>query len=162
LFRPPHGRWLDAVNPFHVGSVGLAGLSVLGGVILATAAGLAYLRSRGMPVLRTADVLAPSYALGEGITRIGCFLDGCCFGVACWGRGGVTLAGAAGRACLRSRGMPVRRTGEVRAPPCALGEGITRMGCFLNGCCFGVACELPWCMRSPAGSGAGQVFSGVA
>ena len=105
LFRPPRGRWLDAVNPFHVGSIGLAGLSVLGGVILATAGCLAYLRLRGMPVLRTADVVAPSFALGEGITRI---------------------------------------------------------GCFLNGCCFGVACELPWCMRFPAGSGAAQVFPGVA
>jgi phosphatidylglycerol---prolipoprotein diacylglyceryl transferase len=101
LFRPPHGSWLDAVNPFHVGSIGLAGLSVLGGVGLATLASLAYLRARGMPVLRTADVLAPSVALGEGITRI---------------------------------------------------------GCFLNGCCFGVPCQLPWCIRFPTGSGAGQAF----
>ena len=32
---------------------------------------------RGLPVLRYADVAAPSVALGEAITRIGCFLNGC-------------------------------------------------------------------------------------
>jgi len=85
-FQPPYGTWSDALNPFRGGSyVGFAGLSVLGGVVLATFSALAFLRWRGMPVLRTADVLAPSVALGEGITRIGCLLNGCCFGLPCSG-----------------------------------------------------------------------------
>jgi phosphatidylglycerol:prolipoprotein diacylglycerol transferase len=83
-FRAPHGSWTDALNPFRGGAyVGFAGLSVLGGVILATVSALAYLAWKKMPVLATADVLAPSVALGEGITRIGCFLNGCCYGLPC-------------------------------------------------------------------------------
>ena len=83
-FRPPNGTWIDALNPFHGGSyVGFAGLSVLGGVVLATVSALLFLRWRGMPVLKTADILAPSVALGEGITRIGCLLNGCCYGLPC-------------------------------------------------------------------------------
>ena len=83
-FQPPNGSWADALNPFRGGSyVGFAGLSVLGGVVLSTISALAFLRWRGLPVLKTADVLAPSVALGEGITRIGCLLNGCCFGLPC-------------------------------------------------------------------------------
>jgi phosphatidylglycerol:prolipoprotein diacylglycerol transferase len=29
---------------------------------------------------------------------------------------------------------------------------IGRIGCFLNGCCFGGACDLPWAVRFPYGS----------
>jgi phosphatidylglycerol:prolipoprotein diacylglycerol transferase len=83
-FRPPLGSWTDALNPFRGGSyVGFAGLSMLGGVVLATAAALAFMAWRKLPVLATADLLAPSVALGEGITRIGCFLNGCCHGLPC-------------------------------------------------------------------------------
>ncbi len=87
LFRPPHGRWLDLFDPLHhsglagrPGSVGISGLSMSAGVALATVCALAWFRWRGLPVLRHADVVAPSVALGEGITRLGCFLNGCCFG----------------------------------------------------------------------------------
>ena len=83
-FRPPLGAWSDALNPFRGGAyVGFAGLSVLGGVVLATLSALAFMRWKGLPVLRTADVLAPSVALGQSITRIGCLLNGCCFGLPC-------------------------------------------------------------------------------
>jgi len=85
-FVAPRGRWTDAFNPFRGGSyVGFAGLSVLGGVALATACALAYLAWKRMPVFASADLLAPSVALGEGITRIGCFLNGCCYGLPCTG-----------------------------------------------------------------------------
>ena len=33
------------------------------------------------------------------------------------------------------------------APGFALGYAIGRLGCFLNGCCYGVACSLPWATR---------------
>jgi phosphatidylglycerol:prolipoprotein diacylglycerol transferase len=37
--------------------------------------------------------------------------------------------------------------------PCFLiGLAFGRIGCFLNGCCFGGVCELPWAVRFPAGS----------
>lgn len=83
LFAAPHGSWWDAINPFGGGGVGFAGLSMMGGVVLATASSLGYLAWRRMPLLATADLLAPSVLLGEGITRIGCFLNGCCYGHAC-------------------------------------------------------------------------------
>jgi phosphatidylglycerol:prolipoprotein diacylglycerol transferase len=83
LFRAPNGHWLDAVNPFAGRHYGLAGLSMMGGVVLAAVASLGYLAWRHLPLLRTADVLAPSVLLGEGVTRIGCFLNGCCYGFPC-------------------------------------------------------------------------------
>lgn len=83
-FQPPNGAWTDALNPFRGGAyVGFAGLSVLGGVVVATASALAYLAWKRMPVLACADLLAPSVALGAGVTRIGCFLNGCCYGIPC-------------------------------------------------------------------------------
>jgi len=83
VFRGPGGGWLQAMNPFGGGRGGYTGLSMMGGVVLATVSSLAYLAWRGLPLLRTADLLAPSVLLGEGITRIGCFLNGCCYGHAC-------------------------------------------------------------------------------
>jgi phosphatidylglycerol:prolipoprotein diacylglycerol transferase len=82
-FSGPNGSWLQAFNPFAGRRVGLAGLSMMGGVALATVSSLAYLAWRRVPLLPAADLLAPSVLLGEGITRIGCFLNGCCYGHAC-------------------------------------------------------------------------------
>jgi phosphatidylglycerol---prolipoprotein diacylglyceryl transferase len=82
-FTAAGGRFGDAVNPFGARAGGVAGLSMSGGVLLALAAGLAYLAWRRVPILPTADALAPLVILGEGITRIGCFLHGCCYGRPC-------------------------------------------------------------------------------
>jgi phosphatidylglycerol:prolipoprotein diacylglycerol transferase len=42
------------------------------------------IRKLKIPTLQLADIIAPSVALGIGIGRIGCFLNGCCYGqVAC-------------------------------------------------------------------------------
>lgn len=41
------------------------------------------------------------------------------------------------------------RLGDALAPGLALGYGITRIGCFLNGCCYGKPCALPWAMKFP-------------
>jgi phosphatidylglycerol:prolipoprotein diacylglycerol transferase len=41
---------------------------------------------------------------------------------------------------------------DILAPSAALGMGIGRIGCFLNGCCFGGASDLPWAVRFPYGS----------
>ncbi len=57
------------------------GLTMYGGVVLAVVGGIAFIRSRGYPVWGVADIVTPSLALGEAITRIGCFMNGCCFGV---------------------------------------------------------------------------------
>ena len=57
------------------------GLTLYGGIVLATATVWWLARRRGIPFLAMADIMAPAVALGIGITRIGCFLSGCCFGL---------------------------------------------------------------------------------
>jgi phosphatidylglycerol:prolipoprotein diacylglycerol transferase len=59
---------------------GLGGLMFFGGLILALVVGLLYARHEKMPILKLLDAIAPALVLGEGLTRIGCFLNGCCFG----------------------------------------------------------------------------------
>lgn len=56
------------------------GATLYGGLILSVLVGYPYLRRQGIPILVMGDILMPSVALGIGITRIGCFLSGCCFG----------------------------------------------------------------------------------
>ncbi len=41
---------------------------------------------------------------------------------------------------------------DVAAPAVAIGAAVGRIGCFLNGCCDGAVCGLPWAVRFPAGS----------
>jgi phosphatidylglycerol:prolipoprotein diacylglycerol transferase len=78
------GHPLDIINPFNnPEGIGIAGLSMDGGVFLAILCGLIYLRLTGQPMLLTLDAVAPSFALGIFLTRIGCFLNGCCFGRPC-------------------------------------------------------------------------------
>jgi phosphatidylglycerol---prolipoprotein diacylglyceryl transferase len=59
------------------------GLVYYGGLIGATVAGLIYLAWKKLPVWKIADILAPSIALGSVFGRIGCLLNGCCYGRAC-------------------------------------------------------------------------------
>ncbi len=54
-----------------------------GGLIVAVLVAVWYMRSAGLPGLRTADVFAPGLAIGHGIGRLGCFAAGCCWGVKC-------------------------------------------------------------------------------
>ncbi len=56
------------------------GLTLYGGIIAAIVAVAWFCRRRKVPFLKMADVLAPQVALGIGITRLGCFLNGCCYG----------------------------------------------------------------------------------
>jgi phosphatidylglycerol:prolipoprotein diacylglycerol transferase len=56
------------------------GIVYYGGVIGGTVAFLAYWRSRRFPLRPYMDVLAPSIAIGTMFGRLGCFLNGCCFG----------------------------------------------------------------------------------
>jgi phosphatidylglycerol:prolipoprotein diacylglycerol transferase len=41
---------------------------------------------------------------------------------------------------------------DIIAPSAALGMGLGRIGCFLNGCCWGLPADLPWAVRFPFGS----------
>jgi len=59
------------------------GLVYYGGLIGATVTGIGYLAWKKLPVWKIADILAPSIALGSVFGRIGCLLNGCCYGRAC-------------------------------------------------------------------------------
>ncbi len=56
------------------------GLALYGGLIAATVSGVVFLRRRNVDVWRVADMAAPSVAAGLVFGRVGCFLNGCCFG----------------------------------------------------------------------------------
>ncbi len=72
-------------NPLDFFRIWEGGLTLYGGLIAAIAVSYLYLRRHAVPFLPVADAVAPALALGEGITRIGCFLNGCCFGSPCSG-----------------------------------------------------------------------------
>ncbi|MEO0070102.1 MAG: prolipoprotein diacylglyceryl transferase [candidate division WOR-3 bacterium] len=59
---------------------GLSGLMFYGGFIGAFIAGLVFVWINRLPLVKLLDAVAPALVLGEGFTRIGCFLNGCCFG----------------------------------------------------------------------------------
>lgn len=56
------------------------GLTLYGGIVAGTIVGLWMAKRQGLEVWRVADALAPSLALGTGIGRVGCYLNGCCYG----------------------------------------------------------------------------------
>lgn len=47
------------------------------------------------------------------------------------------------------RPFPLRPYLDAIAPALALGIAIGRFGCFLNGCCYGDVCSLPWAVSFP-------------
>ncbi len=59
------------------------GLVVYGSLIGALLGGLWFLRRHGLPTLAVADLMAPSLVLGLALGRIGCLLNGCCYGGLC-------------------------------------------------------------------------------
>ena len=64
------------------------GLVFYGGLVGASLACVLFTRRRELPLWKVADILAPSIALGQVFGRIGCLMNGCCYGRACgrwWG-----------------------------------------------------------------------------
>jgi len=57
-------------------------------------------------------------------------------------------------AYFRRHRIPPLPAADILAPYVALGEAITRVGCFLNGCCWGAVTGLPWAVSFPAGCAA--------
>lgn len=66
--------------------------------------------------------------------------------------GGMIGAAAAGALYLRAKKQPVGAFADAAAPAVWLGAALTRIGCFMNGCCFGAPSDLPWAVRYPQGS----------
>jgi phosphatidylglycerol:prolipoprotein diacylglycerol transferase len=66
---------------------------------------------------------------------------------------GCLLGGLIGSLAYRARHpFPFRPMADAVAPALALGCLIGRLGCLLNGCCYGALSDLPWAVSFPAGS----------
>lgn len=68
-------------NPFEIFAVRQGGLSFYGGFLAPLIGGFFYARKKKISMLAFLDFISPYVALGYSITRIGCFLNGCCYGV---------------------------------------------------------------------------------
>jgi phosphatidylglycerol:prolipoprotein diacylglycerol transferase len=51
----------------------------------------------------------------------------------------------------RVRKVGLWKLADVLSPSIALGYVFGRIGCLMNGCCYGRACSMPWAIRFPAG-----------
>jgi phosphatidylglycerol:prolipoprotein diacylglycerol transferase len=66
--------------------------------------------------------------------------------------GGVLMVLVAYFLFCRSRKLSPLLVGDVIMPSFFIGLAFGRIGCLLNGCCYGDRCELPWRIRFPLGS----------
>lgn len=77
-------------NPWEAFAIWKGGLVFYGGVLGAVPVGIWYVRKHGLPVWKTADIVAPYLALGHAFGRLGCFFAGCCYGAPCSSAFGIT------------------------------------------------------------------------
>lgn len=73
------------------------GLTSFGGLIFGMLAAIAWAWRKGIPIRNLLDVAAPPFLVGHLVGRVGCLMNGCCFGGACptsvpWG---IHVAGSA-------------------------------------------------------------------
>ena len=68
-------------NPLEIFAIWRGGLSFYGGLIGGFIASLWFVKSRDLPFLKLADIVAPPIILGYAIGRLGCLMAGCCFGI---------------------------------------------------------------------------------
>jgi phosphatidylglycerol:prolipoprotein diacylglycerol transferase len=66
--------------------------------------------------------------------------------------GSLPTAAVAAWLFARRRGLDILQLADVIAPGLLVGLALGRLGCFLNGCCYGGPCDLPWAVRFPPDS----------
>lgn len=69
-------------HPLEIFNLSRGGLIWYGGFGAALAAAFVFTMVRKIDFWSTADLVAPYIALGQAFGRIGCFLNGCCYGIA--------------------------------------------------------------------------------
>lgn len=67
-------------HPIEIFLLQKGGLSYYGGFLLALIVGFLVARKRRLPLAKIADLIALYLPLGHAISRIGCYLNGCCYG----------------------------------------------------------------------------------
>ncbi len=70
-----------AEAPWEILRLDHGGLVYYGGFFGGAVAALLMIRRLRWPVWATLDLLVPSVALAQGIGRLGCFFNGCCYGI---------------------------------------------------------------------------------
>ncbi|UCD18813.1 MAG: prolipoprotein diacylglyceryl transferase [candidate division WOR-3 bacterium] len=74
-------HWAQYQNDlFGIVRIWEGGMMFFGGFLGGFLLGALYMRKQKISILKMSDLVAPSLGLGLFFTRIGCFLNGCCFG----------------------------------------------------------------------------------
>ncbi len=68
-------------HPLEALMINHGGLAFQGGLIAGICTAWLVIVKRRLPLLRTADMIVPYIALAQSIGRVGCFLNGCCYGM---------------------------------------------------------------------------------
>jgi phosphatidylglycerol:prolipoprotein diacylglycerol transferase len=68
--------------------------------------------------------------------------------------GGIILAATTYFVMCRMNNVNPLKFGDAVVPAVFVGIAFGRLGCFLNGCCYGNACKLPWAVQFPQESAA--------
>jgi len=97
-------------NPREILFLPRGGLVFYGGFIVAILFGVWYLKRKGLPVWKIADIIAPSIILGKAVGRLGCFLAGCCYGKPTTLPWGVTFENPQSLVPPELRGIPLHPT----------------------------------------------------
>lgn len=84
------------------------GMAMYGGLLVAAAAGLAYIRLRRLPAWDTADTLVAAWLPFLFFMRIGCFLNGCCYGRPTTSVFGIVAGGAPNNVNFGIRSHPTQ------------------------------------------------------
>lgn len=86
---------LYRAQPWEMFRLDHGGLVFYGGLVGGIATTLLLARRMRLPVMPTLDLLIPYVAVAQGIGRLGCFFNGCCYGRPTTAPWGVVFPGAA-------------------------------------------------------------------
>jgi phosphatidylglycerol:prolipoprotein diacylglycerol transferase len=77
---PSRSVWANLFDAINIRS---GGLTYYGGFLLAFPTLVYYAHKKKIPIRLGMDIIAPCVVIGLGFGRIGCFLNGCCYGGTC-------------------------------------------------------------------------------
>ena len=69
-----------AASPLSIFKLWEGGMVFYGGFIGGFTGGILFIKIAKLPLAKVMDIMAPGIAIAVGIGRIGCFLNGCCYG----------------------------------------------------------------------------------
>lgn len=132
-----HELWvLDKLTFDELFQLQHSGRTAYGGFLGATAAGIVLAPLLRIPFWRMADAVAPTLALGLGLTRIGCFLYGCDYGFqtdtfgVCFPKGPLASGSPAWRDQVEAGWIPATATESLPVFPAQLAESAVGFALF--------------------------------